>query len=69
MPVAGTRDRGISTRGNAALAAEFAGRYRVRFDVAQRLGDELRDLGFPTTETEVEVSERPLLAGARKDTE
>jgi hypothetical protein len=41
------------------------GRYRVRFDVVQRLGDELRELGLPAVESAVEVSERPLLPGAR----
>jgi hypothetical protein len=42
-----------------------AGRFRVRFDVVQRVGGELRDLGFPATESEVDVSERPLLSKPR----
>jgi hypothetical protein len=37
----------------------ITGRFRVRFDVVQRLGEELRDLGFPAAESEVEVTERP----------
>jgi hypothetical protein len=42
------------------------GRFRVRFEVVQRVGGELRDLGFPATEREVEVSERPKLPRARE---
>jgi len=42
-----------------------AGSMTVRFDLVQRLGGELRDLGFPGAEAAVEVSERPLLSGNR----
>jgi len=42
------------------------GRYRVQFDVVQRLGEELRDLGFPAVESAVEVAERPPLPGRPK---
>jgi hypothetical protein len=35
-----------------------AGRFRVEYDVVQRLGDELRSLGLPTAEGRVEISER-----------
>lgn len=41
----------------------ITGRFRVRFDVVQRVGDELRDLGFPVVESDVEVTERPPLPG------
>ena len=42
------------------------GRFRVRFDVVQRVGEELRDLGFPVVKSEVEVTERPPLPGGRE---
>jgi hypothetical protein len=44
----------------------ISGRFRVRFDVVQRLGEELRDLGFPAVRSEVEVTERPPLPGRPK---
>jgi hypothetical protein len=37
----------------------------IRFDLVQRVGGELRDLGFTAVELAVEVSERPMLAGNR----
>jgi hypothetical protein len=37
----------------------------IRFDLVQRVGGELRDLGFTAVELPVEVSERPMLAGNR----
>ena len=43
-----------------------AGRFRIRFDVVQRVGGELRDLGFPAVEREVAVSKRPPLPGASR---
>ena len=39
----------------------------VRFDLVQRVGGELRDLGFPILEVAVEVTERPMLPGNRND--
>jgi hypothetical protein len=44
----------------------ITGRFRVHFDVVQRVGEELRDLGFPVVGSEVEVTERPMLPGRRK---
>jgi hypothetical protein len=44
----------------------ISGRFRVRFDVVQRLGEELRDLGFPAVRSEVEVTKRPPLPGRPK---
>ena len=44
----------------------IAGRFRVHFDVVQRVGEKLRDLGFPVVKSEVEVTERPPLPGGRE---
>jgi len=44
----------------------ITGRFRVHFDVVQRVGEELRDLGFPVVKSEVEVTERPPLPGRPK---
>ena len=44
----------------------ITGRFRVRFDVVPRLGEELRDLGFPAAESEVEVAERAPFPEPRK---
>jgi hypothetical protein len=45
------------------------GRFRVRFDIVQRVGDEFRDLGFAAIEREIEVSKRPPLPRATKPRE
>ncbi|MBW2288282.1 MAG: hypothetical protein JRG90_10720 [Deltaproteobacteria bacterium] len=39
----------------------------IHFDLVQRVGGELRNLGFPAVEVAVEVSKRPLLHGIRKE--
>lgn len=39
----------------------------VHFDLVQRVGGELRGLGFPILEVAVEVTERPMLPGNRND--
>jgi hypothetical protein len=44
----------------------ITGRFRVHFDVVQRVGEELRDLGFPVVRSEVEVTERPPFPGRRE---
>lgn len=44
----------------------ITGRFRVRFDVVQRVGEELRDLGFPVAESEVDVTERPPFPARRQ---
>jgi len=55
--------REVTTRALIRSPAR-TGRFRVRFDVVQRLGDSLRDLGFPVVGGEVEVTQRPPLPGS-----
>ncbi len=45
-----------------------AGRFRVEYDVVQRIGDGLRSLGLPTAESAVEVRQRVPPARPRGET-
>jgi hypothetical protein len=54
--------RAITTRALIRPPA-ITGHFRVRFDVVQRVGGELRDLRFPVVAGEVAVTRRPPLPG------